>query len=181
MFARHLLRILIGVLMAVSASVGCQDSTSDQGVVGNAGPTPEVRIDLLPAQAKGRVGDTILFSIQASSNRGLSAADIEISFDPRYVHVIAFGDGDALGPSPLRGTDHIDNGSGSARIALARVGPSDIGDSAESALATVMLEIIGSPEDTSMALDIVRVELVDSEYNMISGVITNHAVLELEQ
>ena len=45
----------------------------------------------------------------------------------------------------------------------------------------VQLEIIGSPEDTSMALDIVRVELVDSEYNMISGFITNHAVLELEQ
>ena len=167
--------------MAVSASVGCQDSTSDQEVVASANPASEVMVDLLPAQAKGRVGDTILFSIQAYANRGLSAADIEISFDPRYVHVIAFGDGDALGPSPLRGTDHIDNDSGAARIALARVGPSDIGGPAESALATFMLEIIGSPEDASTALGITRVGLVDAEYNMISGVITNHAVLDLEQ
>jgi hypothetical protein len=178
---RYLLRILVGSLMAVSASIACQDSTSDQAVVVGSNFASEVRIDLLPAQVKGQVGETILFSIQAYANQGFSAADIEISFDAQYVRAIAFGDGDALGPSPLRGADNIDNSAGSARIALARVGPSDIDGSAESTLATIMLEIVGSSGDTPMVLDIARIELVDAEYNLISGVITNQAFLDLEQ
>lgn len=178
---RYSFTVLTAILVAVLLMLTCQDAPSDQEIRASVIEGSTVTVSLLPARSEVAVGDKILFSIQVYANRSLSAADIELSFASQYVQVVAFGAGDALGPSPLRGIDHIDNGAGSARIALARVGPSDITGPVESTLATVMLEIVGSLADTNLSLSISQIELVDGKYNIISEVIANQAVLTSEQ
>ena len=173
------LAALVGILLAGATIVGCQDTPDGPEASLDSSLDSVVRVELLPAQSEVTVGDTVLFSIQVYANRGISAGDIELSFVPEYIQLVAFGDGDALGPSPIRGIDHIDNNSGSARIALARVGPSDIGSPVDTTLVTVMLEIVASPPDKQLSLNIAQVELVDGEYNILADVVTNQASLVL--
>ena len=68
-----------------------------------------------------------------------------------------------------------------ARIALARVGPSELVGPLEATLATIMFEIVGSPVETEISLSVARVELVDSDYNIVSDVLTSEAVLSIGQ
>ena len=178
---RHLTRALAVTGLFVVAIFGCQQTPSDKIPVTAVSNDSQVVVELLPAEAKAAVGDTILVSLQVTANRGLSGADVELSFNSDYLQAIAFGDGDAFGPSPLRGKDHIDNESGLARIALARVGPSELVGPLEATLATIMFEVVGSPVDTEISLSVVRVELVDSDYNIVSDVLTSEAVLSIGQ
>ena len=51
----------------------------------------------------------------------------------------------------------------------------------EATLATIMFEIVGSPVETEISLSVARVELVDSDYNIVSDVLTSEAVLSIGQ
>ena len=177
---RQLTKVL-AVMVLLTVAMGCQQTTSDSTPLTSVSNNSGVVVELLPAQAKVAVGDTILVSLQVIANRGLSAADVELSFNSDYVHAVAFGDGNAFGPSPLRGKDYIDNEAGLARVALARVGPSEFAGPLDAALATIMFEVVGSTVDTNVSLRVARIELVDSDYNIVSDVLTSEAVLSIEQ
>ena len=179
-FVSYVMKIIAMLLVVLIATVGCQESGDAPSTI-SEGSTSEVVVDLLPVRAKAAVGDTILVSIKVSSSRGLTGADIDLSFESTYLEAIAFGDGDAFGPSPVRGRDYIDNDSGLARLAVAKVGPPELVGSSDSTLATIMFEVVSDPADKETTVSVTTVQLVNSDYNIIPNVMANGMVFSIEE
>ena len=173
-------KFLVTLIVVIIATVGCQETEDAPSTISDGG-TSDVVVDLLPARAKAAVGDTILVSIKVGSSRGLTGADIDLSFESAYLEAIAFGDGDAFGPSPVRGRYYIDNDSGLARLAVAKVGPSELVGSSDSTLATIMFEVVSDPADKETTVSVTSVQLVNSDYTIIPNVMANGMVFSIEE
>ena len=81
----------------------------------------------------------------------------------------------------MRGRDYIDNDSGLARLAVAKVGPSELVGSSDATLATIMFEVVGDPVEKETIVSVTSVQLVNSDYNIIPNVMANEMVFSIEE
>ncbi|MFQ6029381.1 MAG: cohesin domain-containing protein, partial [Dehalococcoidia bacterium] len=114
-----------------------------QGLALLPGETGDIRVDVTPM------------------NRGISAAEVEITFDPQIIQVTEIQPGDLLGENPIVGLSAIDNSAGVVRLALARLGPS-VAPASGGTLARLSLEATETaPSQSGTLLELSSVQLVN--------------------
>lgn len=100
-------------------------------------------------------------------SQGLSAVDVEITFDPAVVQVLSVEPGDLLGTEPLVVVKEIDNENGVVRLAMARRGASPT-PSPGGTLAHISVQVSETATSGSTTtVELRAVKLVDEAFNLV--------------
>ncbi len=100
-------------------------------------------------------------------SQGLSAVDVEITFDPAVIQVLSVEPGDLLGAEPLVLLTEIDNENGVVRLAMARKGASPT-PSPGGTLAHVSVQVPETATSGSTTtVEFRAVKLVDEAFNLV--------------
>ncbi|MBN1190171.1 MAG: hypothetical protein JXA46_10495 [Dehalococcoidales bacterium] len=108
---------------------------------------------------------------------GLSAAELQLSFDANALEGLNIQPGDALGDNPITGAQKIDNDSGTITYALARVGETPKPGS-QGVIASIDFKVkSGSAGITEVK--IVKAGLADESFKDIQGIKCSSAAIGL--
>ena len=99
-------------------------------------PTPVPGVasaSLDPETIEARPGDEFVLAVAVDpQGHGLSGGEVLLTFPSDVLEVVSYEPGTLLGPNPIFGVQHLDQSSGSIRIALGRLGstpvPTEAGD-----------------------------------------------------
>ncbi len=128
----------LGLLaIAVLIVIGCKEvslptpTTISElaGPVPKPSPTPsaEVRAFVWPEEVMTKAGDLFEIAVWVSpGSTGISAGEINVSFPTEAFEAVDVQAGTLLGREPLVGYKELNNSSGFVRLAMARVGPTDV-------------------------------------------------------
>ncbi|MDP6494903.1 MAG: cohesin domain-containing protein [Dehalococcoidia bacterium] len=92
-------------------------------------PTPavETRAFLWPESVTANPGDALTVSVWVNPGSvGISGGEIQVFFPSGVLEAVEVEAGDLLGPDALVGYREVNNTEGFVRIAIARVGPTDV-------------------------------------------------------
>ena len=104
---------------------------------------------------------------------GISAVEVQVSFDPKRLEAVSVKPGSALGANPIEGTSKIDNAKGTIIYALARQGETTA-PGARGVLAN--LEFRGkSGASGTTKIELTKVGLSDENFQAIAGVTSDGA------
>ena len=110
-----LFSIMAVTLLVLGTSCGKPAAESAGGVPGS--------VFLNPKSQSAKPGNQIKMSLEVvPADWGVSAFEVQISFDPAKLEALSVEAGDALGAKPILGIRKIDNAQGTIVYALARVG-----------------------------------------------------------
>lgn len=92
--------------------------------VGGGATVPTV--SLIPALEEAKPGEQFAIKVQVEPvKQGISAVEINLSFEPEAMQVIEVKPGTLLGERPLSGILNIDNEAGTLSYSLARIGETE--------------------------------------------------------
>ena len=156
------------MLFLVSPSCGKSATKSVSGTTGSVSLNPKSQTAKPASQIK--VGIEVI-----PAGWGLSAAEVQVSFDPTKLEAVSVQAGGALGPKPITGVLKIDNDLGTIVYALARLGETP-GPGAKGVLAN--LEFRGKSGATGTAkIELTKVGLTNENFEEITGVKYEGAVI----
>lgn len=137
-------------------------------------PTPSpVTASVSPATKTAKSGETFTLDVVVNpQSYGITAGDVEVTFDPVVFEVTDIQPGNLMGSNVIMGTRQMDNIAGKAHIAVGRVGaiPTSAIPTLTGTLATVQLKVRDgvSPRDATVA--IASIGLADQSFNAITGI-----------
>jgi hypothetical protein len=108
---------------------------------------------------------------------GVSAGEINISFDPRVLEAVDIKPGNLLGTNALVGAKTIDNTKGIITYSLARVGATSKSDS-QSTFASTTFKVKPGTSGTS-SIKLAKVGLSDENFKDIQGLSLDEATVNL--
>ncbi len=131
---------------------------------------------LNPKSQHAKVNSEFTVNLEVVPTRwGISAAEIQLSFDPQSLEALEVRPGGLLGSNPLIGMEKLDNQVGTVTYALARAGttkpPGDRGT-----LATFRFKVSGDAIG-SLKINIRRISLADEKFEEITGLATQGAMV----
>lgn len=113
-------------------------------------------------------------------DRGVSAGEITLEFDPSALEVTAVEPGLFFGPTPLVGFEEIDKEAGKLEYALARVGPTPV-PSPAGVLAVVNFRVLESAKVGSYQLILTYAALCDENFEDITDVEVQGASIKVTE
>ena len=167
-------------LLGVALGMACVPPTPTPTPLPTATPSPTatpappqggVLARIAPESLQVAPGQLALVRVELLVNAvGLSAADLEISYDADGLRVIGIEAGDLLGQDPLVGITLNEPERGRAQIALARVGRTDA-PTPNGTLVTVSLQVReGAAPGSRLSLEVTNLTLVDDAFRQIPDV-----------
>ena len=106
---------------------------------------------------------------------GISAAEVQVSFDPKRLEALSVQAGDALGPKPITGVLKIDNDLGTIVYALARLGETTA-PGVRGVLANIEFRGKSGATDTAK-IELAKVGLSNENFAEITGVKYDGAII----
>jgi hypothetical protein len=109
---------------------------------------------------------------------GISAADVQLSFDTENMQIVRIEPGDALGSNPILGMERIDNQAGTVSYALARVGKTASSGYNGVIAKVTFLTAVGITG--SFKINITSVGLANDTFEEIGGIELDGATVTVE-
>ena len=129
---------------------------------------------LNPKSQTAKPSSQIKLSIEAvPADWGISAAEVQVFFDPTKLEAVSIKAGSALGANPIEGMSRIDNGQGIIIYALARQGETKA-PGASGAIANIEFRAKTGAAGTAR-IELTRVGLSDENFQAIAGVTSDGA------
>jgi hypothetical protein len=142
-------------------------------------PIPEEGVYINPTYIEATPGEELTISIEVKpSGWGVSGGEIKLAFDPDVLQAIDIEPGSFLGPSPIVGLEQLDNQAGEIRLALARVGETEV-PSPAGVLATVKFKVPDSADSGIYEIELTVVGLADENFQDISGFTVQGAIIQI--
>ncbi len=139
-------------------------------------PASEVRAWLSAPRDPIRPGDAIeLIVFVAPGSFGISSGEATISFDANVFEVVDVVPGSLLGSQPLVGFKQIDNSRGEIKVAVARVGTTQVPSPEETLVLAKLLARQSAPEGESRFN--LHLALADHEFKSVAMVADGGSVI----
>ena len=165
-----LFAIMALVLLLLGTSCGNTKSAPESA----SGPPGSVIIN--PKSQAAKPASQIKVSIEIiPAGWGVSAAEVQVSFDPTKLEALSVEAGGALGTKPLLGTLKIDNDRGTIVYALARLGETPT-PGVRGVLANLEFRAKSGATGTAK-IELTKVGLSDENFQDITGVKYEGAVI----
>ena len=117
-------------------------------------PTDDFRVFVWPEETAVAPGDDLQVSIWVSpGSTGISGGEIRVAFPSEVFEALDIQAGTLLGADPLVGYSEINNSDGVTRLAIARVGPTDV-PSQQGVFAILSLKCRASAPAGQYSLDL---------------------------
>ena len=165
--------IIISLVLLVTLGTGMLGISCTCGEeVAEPPPTPPSipgeGIYLTPPFVDAQPGQQLSIKIEVKpSGWGVSGGEINLAFNPGALQAVSIEPGDFLGSSPIVGLKRVDNQAGVIRLALARVGKTQV-PSPPGVLATVDFKILGSATSGTYEIKLTKVGLADESFQDIT-------------
>jgi hypothetical protein len=136
---------------------------------------------LSPKSQSASPGSEAALSVEVKpSGWGVSAGEITIAFDARFLEAIDIKPGNLLGSNPLVGTKTIDNEKGTLMYTLARVGSTSKGSDIQATFASMTFKV--KPGATGVSsIKLTKVGLSDENFKDIQGLSPDEATVNITQ
>lgn len=140
---------------------------------------PEEGVYLNPTLIEASPGEELTINIEIKpSGWGVSGGEINVVFDPDVLQAVAVEPGGFLGSSPIVGLEQLDNQAGEVRLALARVGETEV-PSPSGVLAAVAFKVLDSADSGIYEIELTVVGLADENFQDISGFTVQGATFQI--
>ena len=167
-----LLVALATILLGASCNSGGEPPSTPLAI-------PEEGVYLNPTSIEANPGDELTIHIEVKpSGWGVSGGEINVVFDPNVLQAVAVEPGGFLGSSPIVGLEQLDNQAGEVRLALARVGETEV-PSPSGVLATVAFKVLDSADSGIYEIELTVVGLADENFQDISGFAVQGAAIQI--
>lgn len=137
-------------------------------------------ISLIPSPEEVKPGEQFEVKVQVEPGKqGISAVEINLSFDPQAMQVIEIKPGTLLGEIPLPGILNIDNEAGTLSYSLARIGETDAPTPAAT-FAVITFQILQWAKAGDYELNFPSVGFADEKFEDIPDVQLKGASLKIK-
>lgn len=125
---------------------------------------------LVPSSKEIKAGEQFEVEVQVKPGKqGVSAVEINLSFDPQVVQVIDIKPGTLLGDGPLPGILNIDSEAGTISYSLARIGATEAPTPAAT-FAVITFQVLNSAEGGDYELSPTGVGLANENFEDIQDI-----------
>jgi hypothetical protein len=163
-------RLPIIVIIAVCLSLLAVSCAKGAGVSVALSPLPE----------KVKPGEQFKVEVRVEPGKqGISAGEINLSFDSQVMQVVEVKPGELLGERPLPGILNIDNEAGTLNYSLARIGETTAPTSGAT-FAVITFQILNSAEPGDYKLGFTGVGLANENFEDISGIRVKGASVKIK-
>lgn len=139
-----------------------------------------VNIALSPSSKQVNPGEQFEVQVEVEPGKqGISAGEINLSFDSQAMQVVDIKPGTLLGERPLPGIVNIDNEAGTLNYSLARIGET-ITPTPASAFAIVTFQVLEAAKAGDYELTFSSVGLADENFEDIPGVRVKGASVKIK-
>ena len=139
----------------------------------------QVSIALSPSAKQVTPGEQ--FKVEAPvkpGKQGISAGEINLSFDSQAMQVVEVKLGELLGKRPLAGILNIDNEAGTLSYSLARIGETTAPTS-DTTFAVITLQILNSAQPGDYELSFTSVGLANENFEDIPNIQVKGASIKI--
>jgi hypothetical protein len=141
-------------------------------------PTTSVSIE--PASVEVGTGEQFTAVMKVNPvGKGVSAGEINLSFDPQAMQVVEVKPGDLLGERPLPGILNIDNEAGTVSYSLARIGETTPPTSG-APFAVITFQILKSAQPGDYNLSFTGVGLANENFEDIRDIQVTGAGIKIK-
>ena len=139
-----------------------------------------VSVALSPSVKQAMPGEQFEVQVQVEPQKqGVSAGEINLSFDSQAMQVVELKPGELLGERPLPGISNIDNGAGTVNYSLARIGETTAPTSA-AAFAIITFQIVNSAQPGEYKLGFTGVGLANENFEDIPDIQVKEASIKIK-
>lgn len=173
--------VILSLILLAALAVGLLGTSCSGGGEPSITPLaiPEEGVYLNPTLIEANPGEELTINIEVKpSGWGVSGGEINIVFDPDVLQAVAVEPGGFLGYSPIVGLEQLDNQAGEVRLALARVGETEV-PSPSGVLATVAFKVLDSADSGVYEIELTVVGLADENFQDISGFTVQGATIQI--
>lgn len=125
---------------------------------------------LVPSPKEIKPGEQFEVEVQIKPGKqGVSAVEINLSFDPEVMQVIDIKPGTLLGNSPLLGILNIDSEAGTVSYSLARIGETKAPTTAAN-FAIITFQILNSAQGGDYGLTLAGIGLANENFEDIQDI-----------
>jgi len=162
-------RLLAIVIVTLGLSLVAISCAEGKGVSASLVPSPEEIVRGEQFEIKVWVEPV---------ERGVSAGEISVSFDPEAMQTVNIEPGELLGEDPLLGISNIDNDFGTIRYSLARIGETKAPTQA-AAFAVISFQVLESAPTGDYQLTLTAIGLANEDFEDITGVKVEGASIKI--
>lgn len=135
---------------------------------------------LVPSPREIKPGEQFKVEVQVKPGKqGVSAVEINLSFDPEVMQVIDIKPGALLGDSPLPGILNIDSDTGTVSYSLARIGATEAPTPAAT-FAVVTFQVLNSAQGGDYELTLAGVGLANENFEDIQDIRVKGASIKVK-
>ena len=138
-----------------------------------------VSVALSPSPEKVTPGEQFKVEVRVEPGKqGVSAGEINLSFDSQVMQVVEVKPGELLGERPLPGILNIDNEAGTLSYSLARIGETAAPTSGAT-LAIITFQILNSAQPGDYELSFTSVGLANENFEDIPNIQVKGASIKI--
>jgi len=127
-------------------------------------------IALIPSPQEVKPGEQFEIKVQVEPGKqGISAIEINLSFDPQAMQIIEVKPGTLLGERPLSGILNIDNEAGTLSYSLARIGETDV-PTLTGTFAVITFQMLDWAQGGNYELSFTGVGFTNEDFEDIVGI-----------
>jgi hypothetical protein len=168
------MRVRFGLLIITTVYLGLS------AISCQCGTTVEVGLTVEPSTEEVKPGAQFQVVIQVTPRKqGISAVEINLSFEPRAIQVVEVRSGTLLGQRPLPGISDIDNQSGTLSYSLARIGETATPTPANP-FAEITFQVLDSAQTGDYQLSITSIGLANESFEAITNIQSQEATIKIE-
>jgi hypothetical protein len=139
-----------------------------------------VSVYIEPASLELKPGEEFKVRIKADpKGKGISAGEINVTFNIDAFECISISPGDILGASPLEGVKSIDNAAGFLRYAIARIGRTEP-PTPPGIFAEIRFRVKSKANIDTYTIELVGDGLADEEFKDITNISIGNRLVEVK-
>jgi len=163
-------RLLVIITVCLSLlAISCQCATVGGG-----------NVVLAPSPEEVKPGEQFEVEVQVKpGNQGVSAVEINLSFEPQAMQAVDVKPGVLLGDRPLPGILNIDNEAGTVSYSLARIGETKAPTLANS-FAVITFQVLNSAQPGDYELSFTGVGLANENFESIQDIRVKGASVKIK-
>jgi hypothetical protein len=139
-----------------------------------------VSVYIEPSSLELKQGEEFKVRIKVDpGSKGISAGEINVTFNSDVFECIDISPGDILGASPLEGVKRIDNAAGFLRYAIARIGRTEP-PTPPGIFAEIRFKVKSKANIGTYTIELVGVGLADEEFKDITNISIGNRLVEIK-
>jgi len=139
-----------------------------------------VSVYVEPASLELKQGEEFKVRIKVDpGGKGISAGEVNVTFNIDAFECISIGSGDILGPSPLEGVKRIDNAAGFLHYAIARIGRTEP-PTPPGIFVEIRFKVKSEANIGTYTIELLGVGLADEEFKDITNIFIGNRLVEVK-